>query len=357
MRRLPIRSDSRQPRRGYTLLELLVVIGLILFMMTVLVMTIGNAIGSAKENATRATLVKIDGLLQQRLDAFNTNFDKANKRGEIDAQANSPLFRKYLSDNGLASVPTQVRPLLVRKYRFRQAFPQTGNSIGNVGPDSPGLIGIPANQGPFYNNLQNEAESSEYLYYMLVKSDFFGVPPVDADEFSSSEVGDTDNDSRLEFLDAWGRPLRFYRWPTQVVRPRGLSFPPDQAVAQLVIGGIPPTPVSGGGDSDPWARDPDDQLAAFSRMQLPQNVDPANVASNFEKTFHTLRTFHVPLIISAGRDNKLGLLEPYVRSMPPNAPMGYLGQPNAVDPSIPIPYQRMIDQLSDNITSRNVKTR
>lgn len=344
MRRHPLRTDSTAPRRGFTLLELLVVIGLILFMMTVLVMTIGNAIGSAKEQATRATLVKLEQQLQDRLDAFNTVFDKAAKRGDIAIEAEN--LRKFLQNNGLPGMPVNVCEMLVRKNRLRQAFPQTGNPSPSVpGADSPGLVSAGR---PFAGNLQNNAESSEYLYYMLVLSDSFGVPPVDAGDYLSAEVGDTDGDGRLEFLDAWGRPLRFYRWPTRMIRSGGISSTPDQAIARLMIGGIPPAPTTSG-DSDPLKRDPDDLLLAFSRMQALTGPNAATTAANFETLFHTINTYHTPIIVSAGRDGKLALREPYDRG---GATFGYLGQP---DPSIP--YATMFDWLSDNITSRNIKTR
>ena len=34
------------------------------------------------------------------------------------------------------------------------------------------------------------------------------------DEFTDKEVQDTDNDGLPEFVDAWGQPLQFFRWPT-----------------------------------------------------------------------------------------------------------------------------------------------
>jgi hypothetical protein len=49
--------------------------------------------------------------------------------------------------------------------------------------------------------------SAECLY-MIVMSD-----PEAAAQFHRDEIGDTDGDSLPEFLDAWGRPIRFLRWP------------------------------------------------------------------------------------------------------------------------------------------------
>jgi prepilin-type N-terminal cleavage/methylation domain-containing protein len=54
---------------------------------------------------------------------------------------------------------------------------------------------------------------SEMLYALLVE----GVGPLGStfarDEFTNRQVADTDNDGLPEFIDAWGKPLQFFRWP------------------------------------------------------------------------------------------------------------------------------------------------
>ncbi len=54
---------------------------------------------------------------------------------------------------------------------------------------------------------------SEMLYALLVE----GSGPLGSvfskDDFTDKEVQDTDNDGLPEFVDAWGQPLQFYRWP------------------------------------------------------------------------------------------------------------------------------------------------
>jgi prepilin-type N-terminal cleavage/methylation domain-containing protein len=55
---------------------------------------------------------------------------------------------------------------------------------------------------------------SEMLYAMLVEGNGpFGSAFV-RDDFTDKEVRDTDGDGLPEFVDAWGQPLQFYRWPT-----------------------------------------------------------------------------------------------------------------------------------------------
>ena len=54
---------------------------------------------------------------------------------------------------------------------------------------------------------------AEMLYAILVE----GLGPLgsafNAEDFTSREVMDTDNDGLPELVDAWGEPLQFYRWP------------------------------------------------------------------------------------------------------------------------------------------------
>jgi prepilin-type N-terminal cleavage/methylation domain-containing protein len=65
-------------------------------------------------------------------------------------------------------------------------------------------------------HLQNHTHitaRSETLYALLVE----GRGPLGSafsrDDFTDKEVQDTDGDGLPEFIDAWGNPLQFYRWP------------------------------------------------------------------------------------------------------------------------------------------------
>lgn len=65
----------------------------------------------------------------------------------------------------------------------------------------------------FVNAHTHKTARAEVLYAVLVD----GLGPLgsvfSADDFSDREVKDTDNDGLLEFVDAWGEPLQFFRWP------------------------------------------------------------------------------------------------------------------------------------------------
>ena len=51
------------------------------------------------------------------------------------------------------------------------------------------------------------------LYALLVEGQGPLGSVFSADEFTDREVRDTDGDGLPEFVDAWGEPLQFYRWP------------------------------------------------------------------------------------------------------------------------------------------------
>ncbi len=51
------------------------------------------------------------------------------------------------------------------------------------------------------------------LYALLVEARGPLGSVFNADDFTNKEVQDTDHDGLPEFVDAWGEPLYFYRWP------------------------------------------------------------------------------------------------------------------------------------------------
>jgi len=63
------------------------------------------------------------------------------------------------------------------------------------------------------NSHNHKTARAEVLYAILVE----GKGPLgsifNADDFTDKEVQDTDGDGMPEFVDAWGEPLQFYRWP------------------------------------------------------------------------------------------------------------------------------------------------
>lgn len=314
---------SHQARAGFTMIELLVVISIIILLMGIGGAVIANAISQARERATKALLLKLDGMLQQRLDGFSTLMAKPQRRKELQTSGIA-IVDNRLKNNNIVGVPTATKQLMAYKEYFRSAFPQNSS-------DNPALL----NTGQYFaNNLPNSSESSEYLYWIITKSDSFGVAAVDDSEFSSNELRDTDGDGRLEFVDSWGNPLRFYRWPTRVFRPGGPGSPVLPGVAGLLISGLP--------DTSELQRDSDDAIGVYDAAVNAGVI----TGSEYENLYQTPDTYSIPLIVSPGSDGKLpsglGLYEPN-----DIANFGHLAQPLPEVLTNP-----GASSLNDNLTNR-----
>jgi prepilin-type N-terminal cleavage/methylation domain-containing protein len=64
---------------------------------------------------------------------------------------------------------------------------------------------------------QHRTARAEMLYALLIESRGNAGPVFSSDDFTSDQAKDTDNDGLPEFVDAWGEPVQFYRWPTHHV--------------------------------------------------------------------------------------------------------------------------------------------
>jgi prepilin-type N-terminal cleavage/methylation domain-containing protein len=73
--------------------------------------------------------------------------------------------------------------------------------------------GMAAGMLTLLKNHQHKTARAEMLYALLVEGQGPFGSVFSRDDFSDSEVRDTDGDGLPEFIDAWGEPIQFYRWP------------------------------------------------------------------------------------------------------------------------------------------------
>ena len=106
-------------------------------------------------------------------------------------------------------------------------------------------------------------QSSELLYLIVANSNYGGTPALEY--FRPSDIGDPDGDGLLEFVDAWGNPIRWIRWPA--------GYPSDL------------NRYAGTDAMDPLRTD-------WRYSAWPEPVQPQTI---------------VPLIVSAGPDEQFGI--------------------------------------------------
>ncbi len=333
MRRSVIHQSVQSKRSGFTIVELMMVVGILLFLIATSAIVVRNVGNKAREKGTMATIVKINGLLNQRIQAYQKVVDSTRSRKLLQARINSKRG-ELVTATGNKKYQVLVEPvveILVRKDLFRQNFPQ----FPGENTDVDDLIDGTKHGTP---NLDANL-SAEYLYFVLTQFDAFGVSPVGEDAFNTSEVGDTDNDGLKEFIDAWGRPLRFYRWPTRLIQPFGSGIRRD--VAGVFFSGLPPAPTLN--EADPLTVDSDDPLGRLASENTRTNGLMAalfNDSTNFVPGEYATRgRYWMPLIVSAGEDGILGLYEP--NDITNN---GVLAQPTSVPAD---------EGVFDNLTNHN----
>jgi hypothetical protein len=172
---------------------------------------------------------------------------------------------------------------------------------------------------PYWRDI---ADNPELLYLIVEDSNLNGSPAIEL--FGKSEIGDTDKDGLLEFLDANRRPISWVRWPTGF--PDTIRFHPDL---------LDPSFNRTNGYSNYAFGDPLDPRKSDPGFRIP----PPNTPSPYKP--HAMA---FPLVISPGVDGFLGVrtqLEP-----------GYIadgryrlapGSSSTSDVVMPVPYDYTFD--------------
>jgi hypothetical protein len=225
--------------------------------------------------------------------------------------------------------------VLTRKRRFRREFPQTFEELEPLWLQA----GQPKPM-PQDDQINREIESAQVLYFVLTESSVLGYSPEVTDSFIDSEVripqAEDANDPNPHwpyFVDAWGFPLRFYRWPTRLLRPNGPGNDVTREYAGLLIRDLPPA-------LEDLNRDPDDPTGLIV-FWLRNSEDPPAAFASFENNYHTPDTWHSPLVVSAGRtDGRFGLQLPYLA-------LGRFAQPLADDEAVIL--------IRDHISNLNIR--
>ncbi len=146
---------------------------------------------------------------------------------------------------------------------FRQLFPgfdevgYAGESPPPSAPFTPPVVSISSVSDIDWQRAVSSAE----LLYLMVANYHFGSGSA-LEYFRPSEVGDVDGDGLLEFIDAWGEPIAWIRWPAgypgDLVRyadddamdPLKTDWRYSQAAADAHPRTLVPLVLSSGGDKE-----------------------------------------------------------------------------------------------------------
>jgi hypothetical protein len=334
MRQTYFSNPVRRP--GLTLVELLVSISLITVVSSMFLVAYRAAATEASNMRTQSTIRKISEVLVSRMQEYE-NYPINFARGTGNA------FATPVPGNAIPALPTtddeyepkgilleRLRVMLLREM-IAQEMPDHYQDIKLSAPivknywTGLAAIGPNANAGPqpivvttsespraarlkarlnqanpnwaskielLYQALPNPNSKSElereltrsnaeFLYLIVEDSILNGSPAIEL--FGKSEIGDTDGDGLLEFLDAFRQPICWVRWPTGF--PETTRFHPDLLDPSFNRDGFANYAFSD--PLDPRKADPGYRIKVRS-MQPTKVYKPAAMA--------------FPLVISSGPD-------------------------------------------------------
>ena len=255
----PLPPELSERRRlgtpRFSLIEILVVIGLIAFLTAAIVAVIPRVANASKVAATKATIKKVDEMLNDRINGFRRFIQKQDQQAGsgtpayvLQAQSASGSTILTPGTNLAAAKGHRDQKRLFKMY-FAQTYSELDPTTQNANPRGGSHLPI--------------TDSAECLYLIIAKGPAVRHRTAELADLKAIETADTDGDGIPEIVDAWGQPLRYYRWPTRLVRPAAFS-PINPPLAPPVS---PPASLANPG--------PIDEIYQPSALAAPAFVPPS----------------------------------------------------------------------------------
>lgn len=226
-----LRRKNAGRRRGFTLVELLVIVAIMATLASVALMAMAGATEQARVDRTNAEITKLNALIMERYEGY---------RVRPLAMRPETLATKYGLDPTSTVVLAKMRYFIVME-QMRMELPERKTDLSHPAvilsrPDNTALRPalwqamrrkavsmINAKHGvssqwndasqtaTYVPSLWSDTYSNAECLYLII-STLRDEETTGLDFFSAKEIGDVDGDGMPEILDGWGEPIRFLRW-------------------------------------------------------------------------------------------------------------------------------------------------
>ena len=316
-------------RSAVTLVELLVTIVIMAIIGTTIVGASRVAMEGAREAKTKTMITKLHTLVLERYESYQT------RRVEFNQWFQQELDNLSVNSRDRGMILADARLLAIREL-MKLEMPDRWLDM-----DDPVIVNRSSLAQAFWRRRAQlpppteQHQGAECLYMIVMMSTADGEART---LFSQQDIGDTDEDGAPEFLDGWGNPIKFIRWPAGFV-----------AQSDLMSG----DPLADHDPFDHFRRDqpgvilPDISSYEANGRRLHGQV--GNMRARHQSGNTITAAFRlVPLIYSSGPSGVSGLLatgnipaiDPYYMT-----PKGYLG--GLVDPNTTDHIDNIHNQLLD----------
>lgn len=195
--------SHRRSNRGFTLVELIVVMSIMSIIAVMLMFALSAARENAREAKTRAMVTKISELILDRWARYETRRVSLREGADESGDKREAALRRL---KGLRDL-------------MRMEFPQSWKDVTTEPISGVERSAASASYKRRYERIRrtskNKADiktyqNAECLYMILTTA--MGEHSSAREHFQDSEIGDADGDELPEFIDAWGKPILFLRW-------------------------------------------------------------------------------------------------------------------------------------------------
>ena len=191
---------KKSSRHAFTLVELMIVIIAIGILAGIAMSAISSVQRTAKEIRTRATITKIHRILMEKYVSYadrRVPTDVEPGKGAKYAAAKRLQALRALQMIEMPDHPDDISDTAVARIKKELGFdPEENATYRRIKAMTDGRI-----------NRDDKVSTAELLYLIVM------AMPDAIDSFSNTEIGDTDGNGLKEFLDGWGRPIYYIRWP------------------------------------------------------------------------------------------------------------------------------------------------